>query len=307
MAIVSEDFLGSVLTNFQVGFGRAFDAAMNMQPWRELAMRIESNSDTESHNWLGTPPKMEDVSQTEGTVRGLYSFQYNLANREFQAILEVKRSTFADDKLGLIRPRLEQLGQEAARHPGELLFQLFTTNGNAFDNVAFFSDTRVIGESANIDNLAAGTGVTVAQFTTDLQTNRGTMRKYQDDMGRPMNLLPNLIVVPAELEGVAWAALNPGLGPTVPPIPATATGAWESGGYLVMVNPFLTDVNDWYLMHRDATFRPFVYQEREAPRLEGATDPNTEQGIIKRRFLYSAYARYEVGYGDPRYAIKIVN
>jgi phage major head subunit gpT-like protein len=307
MAVVNSDFLSGVLSNFRVGFSMAFEAAANMQPWRELAAQVDSTGDAEVHAWLGTPPKMVDVTRGELQIEGLHPFNYTITNRTFKSAIEVKRSSFEDDKLNLIRPRLEQLGQEAARHPGELLFQLFTSGGLAFDGTAFFADTRVIGRSANIDNIQAGSGVTAANLRTDLATNRGIMRKYQDDQARPMNLIPNTIVVPAEIEGAMWEALNPGSGSATPPIPASADGSWSAGGYLVMVNPFLTDANDWYLLHRSGAFRPFVYQERIAPSLEGLTTPNTDEGVIRDRYIYTARARYEVGYGDPRYAMRITN
>lgn len=312
MAVVTSDFLASVLTGFRSGFSTDFAAATNLQPWRDIAMKIDSNGDTETHAWLGTPPKMVDVSKQEAQIEGLHPFSYTLTNREFEAVIEVKRSTLQDDKLNTIRPRIAQLGLEAARHPGELIFQSMISGGLAFDGVAFFADTRVIGKSGNIDNQIAGGSdpTAVANFQLQLAAARAQMRLFQDDQGRPMNLVGNTIIVPPGLEQVAYQAIAGSLsagGVIAPVIPATATGAVEVGGYLIMVNPYLTDVNDWYLLHRNGAFRPFVYQEREAPQLWGSTDPNTEAGIIKRRFLYAVYGRYEVGYGDPRYAVKITN
>lgn len=306
MAIVNSDFLNNVLTGFRLGFGRAFEAASNLQPWRSIAMETTSTGDTESYNWLGTPPIMVDVTQGEIQIEGAFPFQYNLQNRTYKSAIEVKRASFEDDKFGMIATEIRQLGLEAARHPGQLLFQLFTSGGLAFDGTAFFADTRVLGRSANIDNIQAGSGVTAAQIVADLGTNRGVMRLFQDDQGRPMNLTPNTIIVPAQLEGAMWQALNPGV-VTTPPIPATEDGSWMAGGYLVMVNPYLTDANDWYLLARNGEFRPFVYQERIAPTLEGITSPNSDEGVVRDRFIYSVRARYTVGYGDPRYAIRITN
>jgi len=308
MAIVTSDFLNYVLTNFRVLFADSFAAAQNLQPWRELAMTTTSTKDIESYNWLGTPPVMVDVTRGELQIEGAHAFQYNLANRTFKSAVEVKRSAFEDDTYGTIATHIRQLANEAARYPGQLLFQLFTSGGLAFDGVAFFSDTRTIGRSANIDNIMAGTGTTVAQFQTDLGTARGVMRKFQDDQGRPMNLVANTIVVPPELEQVAFQALNANQGSIAnPAIPATADGSFQAAGYLVMVNPYLTDANDWYLMCRSGEIRPFIFQERIAPTLEGVTSPNSDEGVIRDRFIYSARTRFEVGYGDPRYAIKITN
>lgn len=308
MAIVQSDFLNYVLSGYQRLFDGTFDAAKNLQPWREIAMMKNSSGDLESYNWLGSPPVMVDVTRGELQIEGAYPYQYLLTNKTYKSAVEVKRSMFEDDRFGMVSDEISQLGFEAARHPGQLIFQLFTSGGLAFDGTAFFADTRVLGRSANIDNIQAGTGTSIAQFQADLGTCRGVMRKYQDDQGRPMNLVPNTIVVPAELEQVAFQALNANQGSiNQQAIPATADGSFTAGGYLVMVNPYLTDVNDWYLLCRNGQFKPFIYQERIAPSLEGITSPNTDEGVIRDRFIYSVRARYEVGYGDPRYAIRITN
>jgi phage major head subunit gpT-like protein len=306
MGVVSSDVLAGVLTNFRTLFATDFEAAMAAQVWRQIAMQIPSKTKTETYNWLGTPPKMEDVTHDEPTLSGLHSFDYSLSNLLYKAAIEVERSMLEDDRLGMVLPRVRQLGSEAARHPGELLFQLFESNGNAFDGTAFFADTRVIGESANIDNInGAGTSGSVTEIKAALAWGRKQMRKFQDDRGRPMNLIPNVIVVPPDLEQLMFQALNTdqaALG-TTPPVPATETGAWALAGYTVIVNPFLTSTVDWYMMHVGAALKPFIYQERIAPALEGITTPNTEAGVIRDKFVYSVRARYAVGYGDPRYAV----
>ena len=272
MSVVTSDYLAGVLTTFRRGFSTEFAAASNMQPWRELVMGIDSTSDTESHNWFGTTPKMVDVTKGELQTEGLHAFTYSIQNKTWKAGIEVERATMEDDRVGQMRPALDGLAQEAARHPGELVFGLFNTNGVAFDNVAFFSDTRTLGRSANIDNILTGTGVTVAAFQTDLGVARAAMRLFQDDQGRPMNLVGNTIVIPAGLEQVVYQALNANQGTIANPvIPANADGSFSVAGYLVVVNPYLTDLTDWYLIHRNGAFRPFIFQSRIAPALEGIT------------------------------------
>lgn len=310
MPIVNSDFLSGLLTNFRTVFASDFQVAMAWQSWKDISIRVPSNTDTESYNWFGTVPQMEDVTHGDGpTLQGLPSYNFTIQNNLYKAALEVQRTAIEDDKMGMIQPRLRQLGPEAARHPGQLIFNLFESNGNAYDSTAFFANTRAIGSSANIDNIATGTGTTVAQVQTDIGTVRATMARYQDDQGRPMNLRVNAFVIPPELEQVFWQALNfnegAGLVNTMPP--ATQDGKWNLAGYTVMTNPYLTDTNDWYALALNGEFRPFVFQDRVSPALEGITDPNTESGALRDRFIYTVRARYNVGYGDPRYAVKVTN
>jgi len=314
MAIVNSDFLAGVLTNFRLGFDNAlFDAAQNAAPWMELAREVPSTTDTENHSWLGTVPKMVDTTGRDLETSNLLNFSYAIQNRTWKSGFEVERSTFEDDKLNMIPPKITALGQEAARHPGELIMSLPVSNGLAFDEVAWIADTRVIGESANIDNNKAsvGSGTTIAGFQADLAAARGLLRSFQDDKGRPMNSVGNVVMVPVGLEQLAYQSLLlnfPAAAPTAAAVvPATTDGVIRVNGYSIYVNPFLTDANDWYLMAVDGSRKPFVYQTRIAPALEGVTSPNTESGVIRDRFIYSARARYNVGYGDPRLVVRIVN
>jgi phage major head subunit gpT-like protein len=310
MAVITSDFLAGVLTNYRALFQQNFDAAVGAATWRELATPIDSKARFEAYNWLGTTPKMQDVTRGDLIIDDLGKFNFTLENRLWKAGFEVERQEYEDDNntLGLIRPRIDQLVAEAVRHPGELVFSIFEGNPVAFDGITLFNATRVIGKSANIANTLAGTGVTVAAVQTDLQSAIAAMVKFQDDKGRPMGLRPNAIVVPPNLLQVAFQALNANQGNILNPVlPATETGIITGAGYRLFVNEFATDVNDWYLLCVNPQIRPFIFQNRLNPALEGITNPETESGIIRDRFVYTARARYNVTVSDPRYFVRIVN
>ena len=308
MAVVSSDFLTALLTNFRTLFERDFSAAENMQTWRDIATQIPITTRIEHYNWFGTVPQVQDVTHGELTLGSLFPYHFTIENLLWKGGIEVERSALEDDQLTMITPRISQLADEAARHPGQLIFDLFEDNPAAYDGTAFFANTRVIGESANVDNLAAGAGVTVANLQTDIAAVRATMRRFQDDRGRVMNKVGNIIVCPPELEQPFYQALNANQGNILNPVvPADAQGRIVQVGYVVLVNPFLTDPTDWYLLDVRGPTKPFIYQTRVPPALEGITNPNTESGVLRDKFVYSSRARYNVGVGEPRQAIKVVN
>src|SRR3989304_365074 len=219
MAVVTSDLLAGVLTNFRATFQSAFDAARNIATWREAVIELQAQGLGGANNWGGTPPVMVDVSHGDLQIEGLFSFNYSITNLTWKAAIEVQRAVFEDDRLGLIAPRLAQLGEEAARHPGQLVLQLPVENGNAFDGAAFFADTRVIGRSANIDNNLAQTGTTIANIQTDIALVRRALRLFQDDQGRPMNNVLNFIMCEPGIEQAMYQALSvqfPAAAPTAP-------------------------------------------------------------------------------------------
>ena len=310
MAVVSSDFLAGVLTQFRALFAREFSAAQALQGWQQFAMFQDSDGEQTTYEWFGTVPQMQDVSHDQVSLQGLDEYNFSIANREFQAAIEVSRMALERDRLSLVTPRISQLSGEAARHPGQLIFELVEGNPNAYDGVSFFSDTRVIGESGNIDNLIAGSGNSVANIQLGLNAGRTAMRLFEDDRGRPMNLVPNAIMAPPALEGVIWQALNVesagNLDRNV--VPSSTTGVVTGRGYSVIINPYLTVNNDWYMFHLGGpAMRPFVWQVEKRPVLESDTDPMSRENILKRKFLYSVYGRYAVGVTDPRLAVKINN
>jgi len=310
MPVVTSDFLAGLRTQFEALFKMQFEAAQALEGWPKLVSRISSKGEQNTYNWFGTVPKVEKVTHGAATIHGLRPFNFTVLNEEWQAIIEVERAAIERDRLDLITPRISQLAQELARHPGELVYdQLVRANATAFDGTAFFADTRTIGDSGNIDNQFAGAGITVANFQADLGTAQATMRKFKDDQGRPMNLVGNVIMVPPEMIQIAWQALNANQGSILNPVvPATADGILSQVGYMIASNPYLTDANDWYLFHvGPGQDRPFVWQVEKEPEITADTNPNSAEAIKTRKFLYSGYARYNVAFTDPRYGTKITN
>jgi phage major head subunit gpT-like protein len=304
---VTPELVTGALTTFRTIFNEAFDAASNLQPWRGIAMEVQSTGETETHHWLGTVPSMIDVTHDTLQVENLYAFDYSITNNTYKAAFEVPRSFFEDEKLGLVTPKIRQLAEEAARHPGQLIFQQVVTNPLAFDGVAFIADTRTIGASANIDNQIAGTGTSVAQFQTDLAAATAQMMLFQDDRGRPMSGIGNVIMVPPALRQVAYQALNTNQAAALNQMVAPPTGVIGSNeGFQIVVNPYLTDTNDWYLLRVSGGFAPFIYQTRVAPTLEPLVE-GSANAILNDTFVYTVRARYNCGVGDPRHIVKTTN
>lgn len=313
MPVVTHDFLDGLLVQYRAMFHREFEAANAIQGWRPLTIEQSSDGETNTYTWFSTVPTMQDVTDAVVDLQGLEEYDFSISNREWQNAIEVHRTAIERDRLGLITPRVRQLGMEAARHPGELIFELVPNNPTTFTGLSFFNAAHVIGESGTINNIVAGTSAgpyTLAQFQADLGTAVSQMRTFKDDKGRPLNRRGNIIMIPSHMEGVVWQALNrtAGDGVVSPTPPVNESNTWSASGYMVIINPYLDTSDDWYLFHSSgAIFRPFVYQVEKAPVLEADTDPNTRDNIIKRTYLYSVYARYNAGVTDPRLGVQINN
>src|SRR3972149_4330291 len=137
---------------------------------------------------------------------------------------------------------------------------------------------------------------------------RRPRRLSQDDQARPMNNVLNFIMCEPGIEQAMYQALSvqfPAAAPTVAGIIPADAAVRTLNGYTLMANPYITNANEWYGFAVTPTMKPFIYQTRIAPSLEGVTDPNTESGTIRDRFIYTARPRHHAGYGDPRYAVRV--
>lgn len=311
MAIVNSDFLAGVLTNFQATFNRRFPAATAAALWPQLAMRMTSDTEQESHEWFGTVPPMRERTQSRAEVGDIEEYSLTLKNLTYGTGIVVKQSAFEDDKLNLIQPKIAQLPEEAAAHPGRLIFDLFEDNPAAYDGITFFNDTRVLGLSANIDNEVEGSygDGTVSEFQAGLKAGAARMASFQDDHGRVEMLQANTLVIPTALVETAWQSLDDTRGrASAPSIPQGAMRGFQAGGYNIIVNGQLTASDNWYMLHvGEGEDRPFIFQNRLSPVVTGPADPNDYEIRELGQMTYSVRGRYVVGVGEPRNAVAIID
>lgn len=306
--VVTSDFLQAAFTGFKALFTAGF-AAIRPQ-WSRVAMEAPSTTDGETYNWLGAVPAMKEWLDTK-IAAGLNSFNFTIRNKDWESTIEVDRNTFEDDKLGVVTPRIQELAQEAARHPDELISTLLKNNTLCYDGQNFFDTDHAEGESGTQANTAAGTGTTVAQLTADFRTARAAMIARKDDRGKPMikNLgqdamgAPNgmwLVMCPPDLMGAFEELMNASF--------IANTENVLKGAFSLWVNPYLTDANDWYLFYVGSPVKPLILQMRKRPDFVSLQDPNSSEAVFfRKKYYYGVEARYNAGYGLWQFAHRITN
>jgi len=235
------------------------------------------------------------------TLKDLSNYDYTLVNKHYEATLQVDRDALNDDKYGMIKARIRGLARAYFKGITAGVFSQLDDGETllAFDGAAFFADTRVIGASANIDNLLsmACSGSTT-EVRLALAAGVNAMRNFQDDQGNPMNLMPDTIVCGPEMEIMIKEALLPGVaGTRRPEMDYVKT---------IVVSPWIDlDQTDWYLLCTSEEIKPVLFQNRQDPEFVSLDDSKGERAFIKRQFLYGVDARWATGFGDPRCAVKL--
>lgn len=250
--------------------------------------------------WLGDVPA---VRQWKGSklYGDLKEFAYELEAVEYYDGFSIHKRSIRRDDLKGIRPRVDQLARNISFYEAELVLAALVagTTGLAYDGNAFFANRTVN------DNLAAGSGVTVANLIADLATNRRAMMRFQTDKGRYTRYVPDTVLCPTALEPAFLQIKNSTDDPTGSNRTANPYGSWLRQ---VIALPDLDDENDWYLGATQYSIKPLVFGfenlENGQKVLPVLDDTKLASDGI---YGYSAEMSGKAGYGFYEMMIKVVN
>jgi len=267
--------------------------------WPKIAMLTQSTGAEETYDWLGGVPAVAEWLG-ERTLNQLKGYKFTLTNKLYAPpAIEVDRSQFEDDKLGLINPRVQELGMAMKMHPDKLIMDLLT-NGFATagpDGSYFFVATHSESGS-NQSNL----GTAVLSIDA-IETGIAAMMAFTDDRGNKLNIMPDTLVVPPALYIPALKAVNSvsivptGLASMSAYTYSGTTNVISTMGLQVVTSPYLTDATDWFLLATKYPIRPLLLQMRREPEFTAITDPTSSEVFRRNKFLFGADGRYTVGYG----------
>ncbi len=299
MGLFSAASIIAAQKSYNAAFKESFEKAEPM--WPGIAMLAPSEASEETYQWLGSTPRIKEWIDTK-TLDQLRGSDFLIKNKDWEGTLAIKRKDFEDDKLGLHTPRIQELGVEARVHPDELLSAARVAGSSSlcYDGQFFYDTDHAEGDSGSQANVFAGAGVTAANIRADYFAALAKFRTFKDDRGRPrirrMGPLALKATIPAQLEAVFDELNNPAPGSTVPKTRID-----------YVVDPYLTDPNDYYYDYVGAPIRPFILQMRKAPVPVELTDMQAEIVFNQGLWVFGVEARYNLGYGLWQYSIKITN
>ncbi len=158
--LVNHANLGVIFTGFKSTFQRGFELAK--PKWQEVAMEIPSDTEKEEYDWLGVSPGVREWLG-DRVVHSLGTHGFTIVNKDWEQTVGVERNKIEDDKFGVYSPVTQRMGEAAALHPDELVFDLLNSGRAApnfgYDGVPFFGATHPhedLGTVSNIDSGGAG-------------------------------------------------------------------------------------------------------------------------------------------------------
>ena len=156
--ILNRQNIKNAFVGFNAIFNEAFEQAEPL--WPQVAMEVPSEASEETYGWLGQSAQFRRWLG-DRVVQNLKAHDYTVRNESYENTIGVDRDDMEDDRYGVYRPLLAQMGRSAAEHPDHLVFSLLKSgfSERCYDGQYFFDTDHPVGSTtvANTDAVA-GTG-----------------------------------------------------------------------------------------------------------------------------------------------------
>ena len=296
---------GNFARLLEPGLKEIFTTAVNRpEPIIDLLFGMEtSNKGKEEYQAIGTsglvPPFAGTVPYED--VHGGY--MTTIRNYEFAQGITAERNLLDDEQYNVIRRRAMSLGDSFAttveHDAAQVFINAFTDSGSnrmgasvAGADAVGLCSTAHPNRPDNTGSTQSNEG-TLALNIANLDTTKQNMMNWTDDKGNLLGVIPDLLLVPAELERTATQIVS-------------ERAIYEPGSAQFDVNMFagrikpviwnrLSDANAWFLISSVMMKKFLIFQWRIRP--EFATQDDFDGLTAKFR----GYMRYGMGWLDWRF------
>lgn len=166
--ILNSSNLKTLFVAMSAAFAVAFEGVK--PTWSQVATEVPSNTATNEYGWLGSFPRMREWLG-ERVIKSLELHSYSVKNKTFEATVGIPREAIEDDQYGVYAPLMGEMGQSAAEHPDELIYQLLLNGWSTlcYDGQNFFDTDHPVlnadGVETSVSN--SGGGASAAWFLLD--------------------------------------------------------------------------------------------------------------------------------------------
>lgn len=278
-------------TTFSLAYQGAYDETETF--YQKLCTSIPSSSKSNTYGWV---EKVGNLREWLGprVALNLKAQEYVVQNRPFEMTVEVDRDDIEDDNLGLYTSMLmPTLGESTRKHPDQLLVdELMLANPTVYDGKALFANDHALG-SYTYDNLD-----TLALSADNFNTVWSRMASIKGEDGRPLGLMPNLLIVPPQLKKTALEILNTTFiaqvfgSNTAAAAPENVLKGWAE---ILVIPELAANPDRWFLADVGRRIKPFIYQERRAPQFVARDRPDDPRVFELKKLTYGVDKRCNVG------------
>jgi phage major head subunit gpT-like protein len=218
-------------------------------------------------------------------------YEATFTHKEYAKGVAIERKLWDDDQMGAIKRKASILGHSFATtrayHASSILNNAFATVAG-YDSVYLCSASHPTSEvdSTAISNLGT-TALSYAAVNTVLAAGAA----MKDDRGMPMPVIYDILYVPVALAAKAREIVGAPLKPGTADNDANAIA-----GLRVVVDPYLSDANNWFMISSAEAAMHALWFDRVNPEI--AMAPDSDYTLQAK---YRGYMRYSFGWDDFRW------
>lgn len=144
--------------SFQLGLTKGADP-MHLK----VATLVKSSTAKVEYSWLGKFPRIREWVG-DRILNQLKAHTYTITNKSYENTVTIDRDEMEDDTVGLFAPIFQEMGQEVADFPSELVFSLLRRGQSelCYDGQFFFDVDHPVTDAAGqvqlVSNWQGGTG-----------------------------------------------------------------------------------------------------------------------------------------------------
>lgn len=227
-----------------------------------------------------------EVPEYNGTIEYAEPTDEDLTtytHKEYALGLSIPRKLIDDDEYGRMTTMVQQHALAFTRTQATHMSSVFV---NAFSSSYLGGDGKALCAARNSGKQVLTNKGTSALTHDNVVSTRQAMRQFKDNQGNVLMVMPDTLIVPVALEAVADEIVN-SAGRS-----DNANNAVNSNRAMsYIVDPFLTDTNDWFLVDSQLARQYLKWFWRVLP--EFTTDPASDFNLgMKMR----GYMRYSFGW-----------
>lgn len=222
-------------------------------------------------------------------------YEKTFTHKEYAKGVAIERKLWDDDQRGNIKRRARSLGNSfgttIAAHQASVFNNAFSASVTGSDSVALCA-TNHPNRPDDTTTTHSNKGTSALSYSSVVATLAAAQR-FEDDRGNPLPVVLRTLLVPIELQAKAYEITN-ALG--------KPGGADNDANFLnaqnmnVVVDPYLTDTNNWFMIDPSAAQEHLMWFWRVRPEL--TLDPSSDYNLVAK---YRGYMRYSFGWDDFRW------
>lgn len=156
--IVNSATIKALNTAVKTVFQNAFAGAKT--DYKKIAMTVPSTKASNTYPWLGNSFGLREWIG-ERVIQNLKEYDYVIKNKKYEGTVSIPETAIEDDDVGLYNPLIANMGDAAAKHPDELVFNLLKagTSTLCYDGQNFFDTDHPVlvdGKAVSVSNFKTG-------------------------------------------------------------------------------------------------------------------------------------------------------